>query len=274
MHRWIEAFLEHLEVIKGVSKNTLLSYQNDLLQFEDFLNKDLTKIDTKTIYSFLSKFENKRTLNRKLSAINSFLDFCYKQFFIEDKPLLKSSKTPKELPKFLPPQTIFDSLKKINQGNWIGKRDYALILFLYASGVRVSEAINIKQEDFEDGWLKIINAKGSKQRLIPIAKTAIEAINQYNNSKGFWCEYIWCNYQKKRLSRISVFKIVKKYLNTSPHTLRHSYATSLILGGADLRVVQELLGHASINTTQLYTHIQKENLKDTINKYHPFSKNE
>jgi len=185
MHRWIEAFLEHLEVIKGVSKNTLLSYQNDLLQFEDFLNKDLTKIDTKTIYSFLSKFENKRTLNRKLSAINSFLDFCYKQFFIEDKPLLKSSKTPKELPKFLPPQTIFDSLKKINQSNWIGKRDYALILFLYASGVRVSEAINIKQEDFEDGWLKIINAKGSKQRLIPIAKTAIEAINQYNNSKGF-----------------------------------------------------------------------------------------
>ena len=273
MHQWIEAFLEYLEIIKGVSQNTLLSYQNDLRQFNNFLNGDFSSLDTQIIYSFLSQFENKRTLNRKLSAINSFLEFCYKQFFIEDKPLLKSAKTPKELPKFLSSQIIFDALKTINKDSWIGKRDYALILFLYASGTRISEAINIKQEDFEDTWLKILNAKGSKQRLVPIAKSAIDAINEYNNAKGFWCEYIWCNYQKKKLSRISAFKIVKKYLGVSPHTIRHSYATSLILGGADLRVVQELLGHASINTTQLYTHIQKENLKDTINKYHPFSNN-
>ena len=273
MHKWIEAFLEHLEVIKGVSNNTLLSYQNDLKQFDLFFDGNLARLNTQAIYSFLSRFDNKRTLNRKLSAINSFLDFCYKQFFIEDKPLLKSSKTPKELPKFLSAKTIFDALETINKSTWIGKRDYALILFLYASGARISEAVNVKQEDFEDTWLKIINAKGSKQRLIPIARQAIDAINEYNSSKGFWCEYIWCNYQKKRLSRISAFKIVKKYLGVSPHTIRHSYATSLILGGADLRVVQELLGHASINTTQLYTHIQKENLKETINKYHPFSHN-
>ena len=272
MHKWIESFLEHLEIVKGSSKNTIISYKNDLCQFDEFLKSDFSNLSAQKIYTFLSSFDNKYTLNRKLSAINSFLDFCEKNFYIKNKPLLKGSKTPQELPKYLPPKTIFESLKLIDKSTWIGLRDYALILFLYASGTRISEALNIKNEDFEEGWLRVTNAKGSKQRIIPIANDAIRAINEYKNQRGFWCEYIWCNYKQKKLSRISAFKIVRKYLGVSPHAIRHSYATSLILGGADLRVVQELLGHSSINTTGIYTHIQKENLKNTIEQFHPFNK--
>jgi integrase/recombinase XerD len=115
-------------------------------------------------------------------------------------------------------------------------------------------------------------AKGEKERVVPIAKIALDAINSYLESRGDIEPYLFVNYKKKLISRVSIFKITKKYLGVSPHVLRHSYASSLIVGGADLRVVQELLGHSSLLTTQIYTHIQKAHLKDTINSYHPLSK--
>jgi integrase/recombinase XerD len=159
----------------------------------------------------------------------------------------------------------------IESTSWIGVRDRALILFLYASGVRISELLDMKRDDLEDNWLHVRHGKGEKERLIPIADIALEALDKYIKASPFEHEYLWLNYKGKNLSRISAFKITKKYLNVSPHVLRHSYATSLIIGGADLRVVQELLGHASLNTTQIYTHIQKQNLKDTINRCHPMA---
>ena len=128
-----------------------------------------------------------------------------------------------------------------------------------------------KREDINDGWLKVRFAKGQKERIVPIAPIAIEAIEEYLKKASIQSEYIWLNYRGTQLSRISAYKIVKTYLNVSPHVLRHSFASALILGGADLRVVQELLGHSSLETTQIYTHIQQENLAKTINEYHPLA---
>jgi integrase/recombinase XerD len=129
----------------------------------------------------------------------------------------------------------------------------------------------MRLEDIEGNWLRVRHGKGDKERLIPIAKEALVLLHSYLSSVPFDTQQIWLNYTGKPLSRISAFKITQKYLGVSPHVLRHSYATALILGGADLRVVQELLGHASLLTTQVYTHIQKQNLQETVLKHHPMA---
>ena len=270
MSRYLESFLEYLLINKAVSKNTYDAYKRDLSQFEEFLNKPLIEADTGDIIAFLSQIENKRSLNRKLSAINSFFDFAYKRDLVKDKHKIKQAKIPKNLPKYLTKDEILNSVSHINYENsWFELRDKALILFLYATGLRVSEAMNVKLSDIDEGWVKVTMAKGEKQRMVPIADIAMEAIKEYLNKRPCDSEYLFVNKNCNKLSRISAFNITKKYLNVSPHVLRHSFATSLVLGGADLRIVQELLGHASLNTTQIYTHIQKENLKDTVLKYHP-----
>jgi len=162
-------------------------------------------------------------------------------------------------------------LNSIDRSTWIGLRDYALILFLYATGLRISECLSIEHNDIEELWLRVRHAKGDKERLVPIAQEAIQALKIYESECPFESTALWLNYQGKTLSRISAYKISRKYLNVSPHVIRHSYATALILGGADLRVVQELLGHSSLLTTQIYTHIQKQNLQDTLLKFHPMA---
>ena len=163
---------------------------------------------------------------------------------------------PKLLPKFLTFDEIKNALKLIDRTTWIGLRDYALILFLYATGTRISECLFLKREDIQDEWLYVRHAKGDKERIVPIAQIAITAINEYvKEFDKTYEEFIWLNYKGNQLSRISAYKITQKYLGVSPHVLRHSYATALISGGADLRVVQELLGHSSMLTTQIYTHL-------------------
>jgi len=269
LSRYLESFLEYLLINKAVSKNTYDAYKRDLLQFEKFLNKPIIEAESKDVIAFLSNIENKRSLNRKLSAINSFFDFAYKRELISEKFKIKQAKIPKTLPKFLTKEQILNSLNIDENSSWLNLRDKALILFLYATGLRISEALNVKLSDIEDGWVKVKMAKGEKQRVVPIAKSALDAINEYLRKRNCISEYLFVNKNCKKLSRISAFNITKKYLNVSPHVLRHSFATALVLGGADLRVVQELLGHSSLNTTQIYTHIQKENLQETILKYHP-----
>jgi integrase/recombinase XerD len=270
LSRYLESFLEYLLINKGVSKNTYDAYKRDLIQFEEFIKKPIIEADTADVIRFLSQIENKRSLNRKLSAINSFFDFAYKRNMVDNKLKIKQAKIPKSLPKFLNKDEILNSISHINaNSSWFELRDKALILFLYATGLRISEALNVKLSDIEDGWVKVSMAKGEKQRVVPIADVAINAINEYLHKRPCSSEYLFVNKNCNKLSRISAFNITKKYLNVSPHVLRHSFATALVLGGADLRVVQELLGHASLNTTQIYTHIQKENLKDTVLKYHP-----
>ena len=269
MSRYLEAFLEYLQINKGVSKNTYAAYKRDLLQFEEFIKKSIIEADNMDIISFLSSIINKRSLNRKLSAINSFFDFAYKRGWSDTKHKIKQAKIPKTLPKFLTKEEIIGVVESINIKSWFDLRDKALILFIYATGLRISEVLNTKLSDIENGWVKVTMAKGEKQRVVPIAKTALDATYEYLKKRSCLSEYLFVNKNCKPLSRISAFNITKKYLNVSPHVLRHSFATALVLGGADLRVVQELLGHSSLNTTQIYTHIQKENLKDTVMKYHP-----
>jgi integrase/recombinase XerD len=269
LSRYLEAFLEYLQINKGVSKNTYAAYKRDLLQFEEFIKKSIIEADNMDIISFLSSIINKRSLNRKLSAINSFFDFAYKRGWSDTKHKIKQAKIPKTLPKFLTKEEIIGVVESINIKSWFDLRDKALILFIYATGLRISEVLNTKLSDIENGWVKVTMAKGEKQRVVPIAKTALDATYEYLKKRSCLSEYLFVNKNCKPLSRISAFNITKKYLNVSPHVLRHSFATALVLGGADLRVVQELLGHSSLNTTQIYTHIQKENLKDTVMKYHP-----
>ncbi len=271
MSKELEAFLEYIIVIRALSKKSVEAYRSDLQLMEIELNKPLIQLDSKALLTLLAQYKNKRTLNRKLSSVNAFFDFCYKSFFKERQTKLKFAKIPKLLPKFLSHSEIQNALKVIDTTTWIGLRDYALILFLYASGTRISECLALKREDIEGEWLRVRHAKGEKERIIPLAKVAITAIHTYLNACSYEQDFIWCNYQGKKLSRISAYKITQKYLGISPHVLRHSYATALITGGADLRVVQELLGHSSLLTTQIYTHIQKQNLKETVEACHPMT---
>ncbi len=265
----LTAFEEYLSVTKALDTLTISSYLGDLGQLEEVTQTTLTKLDTTDILKFLSAFENKRTLNRKLSSINAFFDFCHKQDFRHEKINIPMAKVPKNLPKYMGSEEILKGLKNIDRSNVMGLRDYALILFLYASGCRITEALNVQRSDIVDGWLKIRFAKGEKERIVPLAPIAVEALERYLQAQDMGSSYIWLNYTGAVLSRISAYKIVKKYLGVSPHVLRHSFASSLIIGGADLRVVQELLGHSSLETTQIYTHIQKQNLADTLKSYHP-----
>lgn len=273
MSKELEAFLEYITIIKALSPRTIEAYRHDLLEIERISKVPLSEMDSKTIFGSLSAVDNKRTLNRKLSAINSFLDFCHRNRYETLSEKFALSKISKNLPKFLEYEFIEHGLKAIDRSEWLGMRDYALILFLYATGTRISECLALEENDIEGEWLRIRHAKGEKERYVPIAPAALNALRNYQEICPFGQKnYLWINYRGERLSRISAFKITQKYLGVSPHALRHSYATSLIVGGADLRVVQELLGHSSLLTTQIYTHIQKQQLQKTVLEYHPLRK--
>ncbi|MDY0123258.1 tyrosine-type recombinase/integrase [Sulfurimonas sp.] len=272
MSNELEAFIEYVSVIKALSKKSVQAYSSDLSALEQTLGKPLIELDSASLFSALGIYKNRRTLNRKLSSVNAFFDFCYKNRFSDKKTKLKFSKIPKLLPKFLSYKEIQNALDLIDKSTITGLRDYALILFLYATGTRISECLALKREDIEGEWLHVRHAKGEKERMVPIAKVAIKALQSYLNEKKRDDGVVWSNYKGTRLSRISAYKITQKYLGVSPHVLRHSYATSLISGGADLRVVQELLGHASLLTTQIYTHIQRQDLKETVEVCHPMAK--
>lgn len=265
----IYAFEEYQRINKALDVQSVNAYVNDLRQLEEFCSLELLQISTNDIFSFLSTFENKRTLNRKLSSINSFYNFCHRREFSDKSINIPMAKISKNLPKYLSYESITKGLSLIDRSSPKGLRDYALILFLYASGCRISEALQVQRRDIVDGWLKIRFAKGEKERVVPLASAAIKAIEEYIATQNISSAALWLNYRGDPLSRISAYKIVKQYLGVSPHVLRHSFATALILGGADLRVVQELLGHSSLATTQIYTHIERENLAKTINRYHP-----
>lgn len=276
----LEAFIEYITIIKALSRASIQAYKNDLSLIEEFYKTSLIKLDEIKLLKYLSSFQNKRTLNRKLSSINAFFNFCHYEFSQEEEKKLKFkfSKIPSTLPKYLEFEEIMRALERIDRSSWIGLRDYALILFLYATGLRISECLHIEHNDFQkekeldNEWLRVRHAKGDKERMVPVALEAIRALKAYESECPYESRSVWLNYKGKSLSRISAYKVTQKYLNASPHVLRHSYATSLIVGGADLRVVQELLGHASLLTTQVYTHIQKQNLQDTVLKHHPMAK--
>jgi len=273
----ISDYLAYLEIEKGLSKNTINAYRNDILDFFEFLNvqKSIEQIKRKDFSSFTKhlykKDLNSSTIVRKIASIKGFFKFlCFKRN-IQSNPAISinSPKVPKRLPKDLTINEIEKILK-----NDLNSLEYAIVELLYSSGVRVSELSELKYNnvDIKNRLIKVFG-KGSKERIIPINKKCSEILKnylkkreiislKYNNPENFFLKD-----DGKKITRQFVYKIIKKQgevLNKqiSPHTIRHSFATHLLEGGADLRVVQELLGHSSIVTTQLYTHVSKKTLKE------------
>ncbi len=264
----LEAFEEYLRIVKGLGEKSVAAYLADLRQLQEQTG-DLLSLETEKILHYLSGFDNKRTLNRKLASVNAFVNFCHARRLTTRSVRIPMARIPRALPKYLSYEEIEAGLARIDRSTPAGRRDYALILFLYASGCRISEALAARREDLVEGWLRIRYAKGAKERMVPLAPAALEALEEYLAQSDIASSHLWLNYRGEPLSRVSAYKIVRKYLGVSPHVLRHSFASALILGGADLRVVQELLGHSSLITTQIYTHIERKHLKETVTQYHP-----
>ena len=281
--QYISDYLTYLEMERGLSKNTILAYQSDLADFFEFLGEvNLEDIKRKNFSLFTKHLARNNltpsTITRKIASLKGFFKYLSFKRIIKTNPsnALNSPKLPKKLPKVL---TITE-VDKILQEN-LSDRDYAIIELLYSAGVRVSELteLELKNIDLAQKTVKIFG-KGSKERIVPIGQRCCDCIRKYlkkrelialkYNSKPF----LFLEEDGKKITRQKVYKIIHTLgngidKNISPHTLRHSFATHLLERGADLRVVQELLGHSSIVTTQLYTHISKKTLREVyfnINK--------
>lgn len=290
-------FVAKLEHEKGFSEHTLRAYHKDLLQFDNFLKAEkrssLESINHLLLRRFLavlrSKNYSKTTIARKLASIRSFFKFLIREGELVSNPfeMLRTPKQDKKLPHFLSITEVDVLLKTPDSSTVMGLRDMAIMETLYSTGIRVSELVGLDEGsiDFIAGMIKV-QGKGKKERLVPIGSPAIKAINEYIDSKSMSkkkeeksvsrSEPLFLNKYGGRLTARSVARSLDKYLKvsginllTSPHTFRHSFATHLLDKGADLRSVQEMLGHSSLSTTQVYTHITTERLKNVYDKAHP-----
>lgn len=285
----INKFTEYLIIDKKYSENTIKAYNNDLKKFKNFFkNKDINKIDETSIREYL-KYLNKenndtRTISHNISTLRSFYKFLLIEKILKNNPMeyIELPKTKKTLPKTLSIEEI-DKLLDINLTDSFSYRNKAMLELMYSSGLRVSELINVSIHDIDTSNCIIrIMGKGSKERIVPLGDYAIKYIELYLREyreklvKRELNDYLFLNNHGKKMTRQGFFKILKgiareKNIKTefSPHTLRHSFATHLLNGGADLRSIQEMLGHSDISTTQIYTHVSKEKLKENYNNFHP-----
>lgn len=272
----ISEYISYLEIEKGLSKNTILAYQSDLIGFFDFIEnaqiEEIKRKDFSTYTKYLAKNEiNPSSITRKIASIKGFFKYISYKRIIKTNPAasIASPKLPKRLPKVL----TISEIEKLLRNN-LSVMDYAIIELLYSAGVRVSELVNlnIKNIDLKQQTIKVFG-KGSKERIIPINKKCIEDLKKYLKKRELIAlkynsePFLFINENGKKITRQYVYKVIREQgekinKHISPHTLRHSYATHLLENGADLRVVQELLGHSSIVTTQLYTHISKRTLRE------------
>ena len=282
------SFIDYLFIEKGLSQNSVKSYQSDLLHFMEW-SIQVLKIPAKLTtsqdinkyikYLFDQDFKSS-SVNRKISSIKAYFIFLKKKKYInviptEDMPIPKQNKN---LPNSMSEKDVETLLSCINTKKDIEIRDKAMVELLYATGVRVSELINIKFSniDMNRNVVRVLG-KGSKERLIPFGDQAHDSITKYLQIRGkSQSKELFLSNRGKILSRVSFWNRVKVYLircnlksNISPHTLRHAFATHLLNRGADLRSVQMLLGHSDLSTTQIYTHIAKQRLSDILKKHHP-----
>lgn len=289
MNEFIDNFLRYLELEKGVSAHTLRAYRKDLEGFSGYVNMEPEKIDMIDVRGFIAgeikKGLDKTTVSRRLSSIRSFFKYLYREGYIKTNPakLVPNPKIPKLLPKFLTVDDVFALIEKPEGIGFMPARDRAILELLYSSGLRVSELSGLNMEDLNiKECLVKLKGKGKKERIVPVGSKAIDAIKSYLierlllKSKE---KAIFLNRLGKRLTDRGVRRIVVKYARASsiigqigPHTLRHSFASHLLQGGADLRVIQELLGHSSLSTTQKYTHLDITHLMDVYDKAHPLAK--
>lgn len=291
MNKKIDEFLQFLIIEKGLSKNTIQAYTTDLRDFCAFLSKENTSFEDVRYPKLVSYMEHLRkksisssSIARKVSTIRSLYKFLLGQKYIKENPtiILESFKRERHLPIVLSVSQVNSILENIDITKQTNLRDKALLELLYATGTRVSEVVDLKIEnvDTEAGYIRVMG-KGSKERIIPMGKHARDWLKKYlenirpNLIKGANSNYVFLNKKRQKLSRQSIWKIIKKYgrkngiSNISPHTFRHSFATHLLEGGADLRSVQEMLGHVDISTTQIYTQLNRKMLKKIHKKYHP-----
>jgi len=282
--RFIEKFISYLEIEKNYSSHTVLNYRLDLRDFERFLeDKPLEGVEYITLRKFLASLKSKnlksRTLARKISTLKSFYRFLCREGYLKSNPtlLLSSPKLDKHLPAFLTEKEMFKLIEAPSKDKLFGRRDRAILETLYSTGMRVGELVGLNMEsiDFIGGIVKVLG-KGKKERLLPIGKSALLAIRAYIDMRDKQRKELFLNKNYTRLTDRGVRNILNKYIritslkeHISPHALRHSFATHLLNRGADLRSVQELLGHANLSTTQIYTHLSTERLKAVYEKAHP-----
>lgn len=289
----MKEFIEYIKIVKNYSDNTIRNYEIDLDEYKVFLDhKHITNYDVdykivREYIEYLNKLKYKSsTISRRISALRSFYKFLYKKKYISSNPmmLITNPKKEKKMPKFLYINEI-EELLKIPDDSIQGLRDHFIIELLYSTGIRVSELVNIKigDIDFKNKIIKI-KGKGSKERIVIYGKVCSDLLERYlsssrNNIKNSNLnDYLILNLKGNKLTDRSVRNIIDKYMkktsiqkHVSPHTLRHTFATHLLDNGADLKAVQELLGHADLGTTQIYTHVSNERLRDVYLKTHPRS---
>jgi len=292
MEVYIEAFTDYLKVEKGLASNSIYSYEEDLKKYADYLKEngigDPKEITRKNITDFLfilRKNISVRSIARILSTIKNFHRFLLREKITLTDPsdLIETPKIDKKIPQFLTFAEVAKILKAPNLKKSQGIRDRAILEIMYASGVRVSELVKLKIGDvnLDVGFMKC-KGKGSKERIVPLGKVAGQFLQKYLKEARTKllgkkiCVYLFLAQGGRNLSRQSVWKMIKKMVRkagvkrqVSPHTLRHSFATHLLERGADLRSVQEMLGHASITTTQIYTHVNQMRLKKIHSEFHP-----
>ncbi len=285
-------FIEYLKYEKKLSQNTLQSYTDELIEFEKYnQNKNLLKLQEQDIIAFLNHLDKLKysatTKAHYITVLNNFYTFCLKEDYLKTNPceMLWMPKLEKKLPQTLTYEEV-DRLLNIPLNNAYDYRTKAMLELLYATGMRISELISLKFTNvdlFHD--IVRVEGKGSKERIIPLNQTAKKYLTIYLDNyrhnlikKGHNCDYLFLNNRGLGITRQGFFKLLKKAQATahiakeiSPHTLRHSFATHLLENGADLRVIQELLGHSDISTTQIYTHITNEKIKEEYQNTHPRS---
>ena len=284
----VDSFLEYLVIDKKYSDNTVKSYHNDLKKFTNYFKakkaNDISGNDIKEYLKYLRKTNDTKTISHNISTLRSFYKFLLIEKKVTTNPMeyIELPKTKKSLPKTLSIDEI-DKLLDIKLTDSYSYRNKAMLELMYSSGLRVSELINVKIHDIDVSSCTIrIMGKGSKERIVPLGDYAIKYIEIYLKEhrdklvKKELNDYLFLNNHGKKMTRQGFFKIIKiiakeQNIKTefSPHTLRHSFATHLLNGGADLRSIQEMLGHSDISTTQIYTHVSKEQIKENYNNYHP-----
>ncbi|MEW6196202.1 MAG: site-specific tyrosine recombinase XerD [Bacteroidota bacterium] len=294
METFVKEYLTILRFEKNLSDNTIQSYQNDINNFISYLSanniRDLNEVGPKMISDFFDdqrkKGRDSSTTARYMSSIKGFFNYLEDSGYIEKNPTEKLVQVKRS--RKLPPVLSFADIEKIlntpKTDNIIGLRDKAILELFYSSGLRVSELINLKISDLflNDEFIRVLG-KGSKERIVPIGSSAIKWVQEYIikarpylEKKNKSLNYIFLNKRGTKLSRMWIWKIFNYYskeagikIEIHPHTFRHSFATHLLEGGADLRAVQEMLGHADISTTQIYTHVNREYIKQVHRDHHP-----
>jgi len=285
MNNHIEKFLTYLEVEKNYSGHTLLNYRLDLEEFFEFLGQgvDIKAVEYTTLRRFLAEMRSKqlrpRSVARKLSSLRSFFRYLQREGVVSKNPaaLVLTPKLDKPLPHFLSEQDTVKLLEAPGDDTPEGLRDRAMFEVLYSTGIRVSELVGINQGDIDlIGNSVKVRGKGMKERMVPVGDKACETVRAYLNARSEKAEALFLNNRGGRLTDRSVRNVINKHIRrvslqqkVHPHMLRHSFATHLLDRGADLRSVQELLGHVNLSTTQIYTHLTTEKLKSVYDKAHP-----